>query len=230
MKKFGSVLLSVLLCCFGSAATAYAVSAPYIVIGENLWLCDEATGKNLFLLPETYYAEVVGIDDDFYTIRFNGVKGKVSKSAVSVVGYDGDVRGTSQALTVSSKYSSFTAIKMRASPDDKEETFSIPVGETFSYLGSYPYAEQVWYYVAYGENYGYILSSFCDRLVTVEPFEAQTKEKVEVEEKVPEIGEEAPDYVKIIIIGGISLLVVVILLILFIPRRGRRKNRYYYEN
>ena len=205
----------------------FATDSPYIVVGENVWLCGEQ-GEKIFLLPESYYAAVVGIDETYYTVVFNGVSGKVPKASVSVVGYHEQAAGTAQTLHVSEKYSAFTGLKLRLSPDtsaDSDEAF-VPVGEPFTYLGAYPTADGTWYYVCYGEAYGYVLSDFCDRTVEIKPFVPEQKTESPIEEEEEEKKEDG--LLKILVVSGVAVTIVILLLVLILPRKGK-KTRYYYE-
>lgn len=223
MKELLVAFLITLLSFVPTAEGCYAKDMPVAVIGEDVWLLGEG-GERLFLLPETYYAPIVGIDDTYYTVSFNGIVGKIPKMSVSVTGYGDEVAGTQQLLRVSGKYSAFTGLKIRLSPEENsvETDASIPVSESFTYLGSYPYGDEVWYYVVYGDRYGYVLSDYCDKKVETALF--KTEENVEKEE------DSAPkddSLLKILIISGVAVTVVILLIVLLIPKKG--KTRYYYE-
>ncbi len=230
MKFFFLLVAFCLLFAPAETRSCYAQDAPYIVIGENVWLLDKQ-GEKLFLLPETYYAPIEGIDETYYTVVFNGVTGKVARNVVSVTGYGDKASETLQLLHISEKYASFTGLKLKVSPDGKEEGENfVPVGEAFTYLGSYPTGENVWYYVCYGDKYGYVLSDFCDKKAEIPVFEPIKKEEEEKENGQDETMPKTKDdnLLKILVISGVAVTVVVLLLVLILPRKGK-KTRYYYE-
>lgn len=180
-------------------------------------------------MPESYYAAIVGIDETYYTVSFNGVTGKVAKNSVSAIGYHEQAAGTAQTLHVSGKYSAFTGLKLRPTPEsasEGEEPF-VPTGEPFTYLGTYPTAENIWYYVCYGDKYGYILADFCDKEAEITPFVPEKKEEP-IEETPPKEEEKEDGLVKILVVSGVAVTVLILLLVLILPRKGK-KTRYYYE-
>ena len=208
----------------------YAQDMPYVVIDKDVWLLRE-DGEKLFLLPETYYAPLVGIDETYYEVTFNGVAGKIPKSSVSVTGYHQEATGTTQTLHISEKYSSFTALRIRTAPGGpmEEDAPAVPVGEPFTFLGDYPSADGEWYYVCYGDKYGYVSAEFCDKKIEVQPFvpEEKPSDDVPVEEVKEEKKED--DLLKILVIAGVAVTIVILLFVLLLPRKGK-KTRYYYES
>ena len=66
MKRVIIAFIIVFLAGITVAPTAFAVDIPYVVIGENVWLLDVESGSRLFLLPETYYAKISNLDENFY--------------------------------------------------------------------------------------------------------------------------------------------------------------------
>ncbi len=227
MKRFFLPIIFTLFFFFPTAGTCLAKASPYVVISGEIWLLNEQ-GEKMFLLPDTYYAPIVGIDETYYTVAFNGVTGKVVKNSVSVTGYEDEVSGTSEILHISEKYSAFTGLKMRHSPenDPGEEGAFIPMGESFTYVGSYPLGEETWYYVCYGEKYGYVLSDFCDKKITERSFAPECKSEETPPSK--EEAEEEDSLLKILIISGVAVTIIVLLLVLLLPRK-KKKTRYYYE-
>ncbi len=219
-----------------------AAGNPYIIIAKEVWLLDSETGRRLFLLPETYFAAITGMDESYYTVCFNGVTGKVARSLVQTTGYHAEANGTAKTMHVSPKYASFSALRMRSSPElaEDENCPQIPVSEPFTYLGSYPISDETWYYVGYGEARGYVLSSLCDTpSVVIEPFIPEKEKTDEPTGNIPQTTEptsqpiqeaDKSDVVKIIVIGGVGVVLIVILIVLFIPKKGKHRNRYYYEN
>src|SRR5690554_1671709 len=100
---------------FYSAEAAKALTTPHIVIEGEVWLLDIESGKRLFLLPDTYYAAIKNMDENFYYVTFNGVEGKVEKQLVSTVGYHTQAAGTMQELKVHPQYGDFVTIALKTS-------------------------------------------------------------------------------------------------------------------
>lgn len=232
MKKIFCIGLMIMmsLCCLTVSAgySAYGLSTPYAVIGDDVWLLSE-NGTKIFSLPKTYYARIDRMDDHYYYVTFNGVSGKISKTSVSVVGYDKDVKETQRIIRVAGEYSVFTEIKLRTSLDgEDEESAKVPTTEPITYLGSYVQGDKTWYYVSYGGAYGYILNQYTDTpTIIIEDF---VPEKAPEEKKAPEEEKENknPDLVKILVISGVSAAALILLIVLFLPKKNRKK-RYYYS-
>ena len=229
MRRFVFLPLLLLLFCVPERAVCYAQDTPFVVIEKDVWLLRE-DGERLFLLPETYYAPLVGIDETYYEVTFNGVAGKIPKSSVSVTGYHQEATGTVQTLYIADKYSSFTALRMRSCPSGpvEEDAPAVPVGEPFTFIGAYPTAEGEWYYGCYGDKYGYVPADFCDKKIEVSPFVPAEKGTEDKTEEQPEEKEE-DDLLKILVIAGVAVTIVILLLVLLLPRKGK-KTRYYYES
>ena len=229
MKRF---LFVPLICAFFLVPTpgvCYAQDTPYVVVEKDVWLLD-ADGERIFLLPETYYAPLVGIDETYYSVIFNGVSGKVPNAAVSVTGYHQEATGTAQTLHIAQQYSSFTALRLRPAPGASftDDAPTVPIGEPFTYLGSYPTADGEWYYVCYGDAYGYVLADYCDKKIDVFPFVPTEKESETTEEKTEEEAKN-DDLLKVLVIAGVAVTIIILLVVILIPKRGR-KTRYYYES
>ena len=229
MKRYVFLPLLLILFLFSERGVCYAQDTPYVVIDKDVWLLDE-DGERLFLLPETYYAPLVGIDETYYAVTFNGIAGKIQKASVSVTGYHQEATGTAQTLRISEKYSSFTALRIRSAPGGpiEEDAPAVPVGEPFTYLGVYPTAEGDWYYVCYGDAYGYVSADFCDKKIEVQPFIPEEKQTEEKADELPDEKKE-DDLLKVLVIAGVAVTIVVLLLVVLIPRKGK-KTRYYYES
>ena len=140
---------------FYSAEAAKALTTPHIVIEGEVWLLDIESGKRLFLLPDTYYAAIKNMDENFYYVTFNGVEGKVEKQLVSTVGYHTQAAGTMQELKVHPQYGDFVTIALKTSMDSAGEDIHLPVNDSFIFLGLYPLSE-MWYCVMYQDKIGYI--------------------------------------------------------------------------
>lgn len=213
-----------------NGATAFAVSTPYAVIGEDVWLLGEA-GNKLFLLPETYYARIERMDENYYYVVFNGVSGKIPKGSVSVVGYDRQVKDTQKIIRIGDQFSVFTEIKLKTVIDGEgAEELAIPTSEPLTYVGTYKLGEQIWYYVSYAGLYGYVLNTYTDTpSMGTEKFIPEQDEPEGRESPAEESEEETkPDLVKILVIGGVSAVVLIFVIILFLPRKNKR-HKYYYS-
>lgn len=228
MKRILLVFVMAIIAGISVAPAVYAVDLPYVVIGEDVWLMNKETGGKLFLLPETYYARVDNLDENFYYVTFNGVAGKVERNSVSSIGYHTEATGTMQELRIDSKYSIFTEIKLKTSMEGGSEEVPVPVNGSFVFLGKYPLTD-MWYYVRYNEVCGYIRAEFTTvPEITIPAFVPQEKPS-----EIPPAEEtEQPknnNLVKILVITGLSVALVVLLVLLFRPKK-KGVNKYYYED
>ncbi len=214
---------------FNTAADfAYAADAPYIVIGEEVFLLDSETGRKLFLLPPTYYAVIDNMDEEFYYVTFNGVSGKVSKESVSVVGYHTVAPGTVQEIKIDSKYSVFTEIKLKETMEGKGEEYPVPTGESMFFLGKYP-SEEMWYYVKYNDKCGYLKAEYTTAPdISTGVFVPEEKEKP-AEAPTPPASSDSGNLTKILVITGVCVAVVAVIVIIFLPKK-KGGNKYYYED
>lgn len=242
MKKFCFAILCLMLLMpimsgFGKQAFA-ATSTPHIVISGEVWLLDES-GAKLFVLPDTYYARINNLDDAYYYITFNGISGKVSKNVVSTTGYHTTAKGTTTELQVNRDYAEFTSINLKAEPSlAAASTAVLPITDSFTFLGEYPTAEGVWYYVKYNQYFGYIRR------------ERTNIPKMDISAFVPETAPQSPpdntnanpdekpisglisglegNTLRIIVIVALAIPAVIIIFILFRPTKGKKEK--YYEN
>jgi hypothetical protein len=138
---------------------ANALDMPHIIIIDNIWLLNE-NGIKLFVLPHSYYAKILNMDENYYYISFNGVSGMINRSIASVVGYHTTAKGTSEVLTINDDYYEFDSIFLKKTPLlSSENIISIPVSDSFTFIGEYPQDDNdLWYYVKYNQYYGYIRS------------------------------------------------------------------------
>ena len=220
----------------GNTATAYASnSTPHIVATSDVWLYDDR-GEKLFQMPSTYYARINNLDENYYYVTFNGVACKVNKNVVSAVGYHTTALGTMQEITFNSAYSDFTAINLKLHPDiGAENGVTIPNGETFTFIGSYPTDTDLWYYIKYGENYGYLRAERTSMVKpNIETFTPEPEPSTETFEETTEdtkkdiIDNLGNTELKIIIIVGLAIPAVAIVILLFRP--SRKKKDEYYDN
>lgn len=216
--------------CPVAASFALAVDMPYVIIGENIWLMNKETGGKLFLLPETYYARVDNLDENYYYVTFNGVSGKVDKNSVSTIGYHTEASGTVQELRIDPKYNYFTEIKLKSSMDGASEDLPAPVSASFIFLGKYPLTD-MWYYVKYNDICGYIRAEFTTNPdISIPAFVPEEKpQEPTVDEPAAEQPKDNAKLVKILVITGLSVALVVLLILLFRPKK-KGVNKYYYED
>ncbi len=233
MKKSVVVFLLVIIAFVAATPLAQgvsslAVSTPYAVIGDDVWLLAES-GNKLFLLPKTYYARIDKMDDDYYYVTFNGVSGKIPKASVSVVGYDKAVQDTQKIIRIAPEYAVFTEIKLKTALEGESKDELAPTGEPLTYLGTYRQGETIWYYVSFGGKYGYVKNTYTDSPeLTFDEFKPVTDEKKAEPNDADEKTENKPELVKILVIGGVSAVALIFVIILFLPRKNK-KHKYYYS-
>lgn len=218
-----------------------AVSTPHIVIDGEVWLLDNDNGSRLFLLPNTYYAKIDNIDDNYYYISFNGICGKVDKTSVSTVGYHKQACGTLQELSIDPQFSDFKTICLKSSMDSSSQEILLPVEDSFIFLGEYPQSE-MWYCIKYNEKIGYIKASRTTvPSMEIQPFipEIETEENTNQNDTDTTIDNGNPaedpfdflnknDTLRVLIIIGISIPALFLIFLLFRPTK-KSKHRYYYE-
>lgn len=242
MKKF-IFLLPVLLmaiplvCLLPAKSMAEATSTPHIVVSGDVWLLSES-GEKLFLLPDTYYARINNLDENYYYVTFNGVNGKVVKTAVSTVGYHASATGTTRDMTISGEYSEFVAINLKKAPDiGAENACQVPLGETITYIGSYPTDGALWYYAQYNGSYGYVKAERTSMTtVSIPAFVPETlpvEETPEADDTDKTVLDKLDDTeLKIVIIVGLAIPAVAVVVLLFRPAITKRRNKKetYYDD
>lgn len=162
MKKFLFVLSLLFVMTVGALApaaparAAEAASTPHVIITENVWLCS-SSGDRLFLLPNTYYAEITGMDETFYFVTFNGVSGRVEKNEVTTIGYHTKADGTMRDMKVDEAYAEFTSINLKSRPDlASTNLVAMPTNANFTFIGRFPLEKELWYAVRFDQYFGYI--------------------------------------------------------------------------
>ncbi len=244
MKKVLFALLIIILVVLTTSSTFSAVATkPHVVVGESVWLYD-SSGQKLFLLPPTYYAEITSMDDYYYYVTFNGISGRVKKEDVTTTGYHAVAKGTMRELKVSSDYAEFSSILLKKTPDlSAQDVSNIPVSATFSYLGSFPVDDQIWYAVKWEQYFGYlratrtntptmVIEDFVPEALPQEPDEPQEEEEPTNPPSIESNGEnlvETPDEsqdntLKIILIIGLIIPAVLIIFLIFKPQSRSSKD------
>ena len=218
------------------AVTAEAAGTPHVVVDGDVWLSD-ADGVRLFMLPDTYYARINNLDENYYYITFNGVSGKVNKNEVSTVGYHTQASGTLRDLIIAEEYSEFTAINLKSSPDiGAGNSAEVPVDATLTFIGKYPTSAGMWYYVKYEQFYGYIRAertSMPD--LEIPAFVPEAEPEDTTASAPPSDNDEGgvltaleSRELQIVIIVGLAIPAVAIIILLFRPKAGKRDK--YYED
>lgn len=200
---------------------------PHIIIEGDIFLQD-MEGKNIFLLPNSYYAKINNIDEEFYYIIFNGVNGKVSKKLVSTTGYSNASPETTKSLAISPDYKEFNSINLKKEPNlDSESVFNMPISSAFTYLGEYPTKNGNWYYVKFEQFYGYIR---CERTntpdITIDAFLPNDKAESggeAAERPVVDFFKNGSE-LKIVIIIGVMIPSILMILLLFRPSKKQHKR------
>jgi len=233
MKKYLFIIMPLLVIVVAFAMPfsvgAHAGDSMFAVIGENVYLLDLSDGHRIFLLPESYYAPVIGMDATFYHIVFNGVEGKVEKASVSFTGYSGIPSDTMRGIKIDEKFSMlFTEMRLKARMDGASDEAKIPVNSSLVFLGHYPMAE-MWYYVRYDNNVcGYIPANFTNMPeIVIDKF---VPDRVGNSDPTPFKTEKPPtSLLKVLVITGSCVAGVVLFIIIFKPPKTGKK-RYYYED
>lgn len=227
-KKVGLILLAAIIMVFfiPNGMTAFAVSTPHIIIEGEVWLLD-SQGSRLFLLPDSYYAKIDNMDNDFYYVTFNGISGKVGKNLVSTIGYHTQAGGTMQELRIDPQFYDFKTIALKSSMDGGEEIL-LTVSDSFIFLGEYPLTE-MWYCIRYNEKIGYIKAARTTapdiQIPIFNPENPDTETGGET--TIPKTVEKAP-ITRILIIAGLCVPAIILIFLLFKPQKPR-KRRYYYD-
>ena len=237
MKYFvAAVAVAILAVTTPLPVVAEAAGTPHIVVDGDVWLSD-ADGVRLFMLPNTYYARINNLDENYYYVTFNGVSGKVNKNEVSTVGYHAQATGTMRDLTIAEEFSEFTAINLKTAPDlGASNSVEVPVSATLTFIGAYPSTAGMWYYVKYEQFYGYVRAertgmpelSIPDFVPEPEPEDAETAAPPATEDEGGVLTALESRELQIIIIVGLAIPAVAIIILLFRPKAGKRDK--YYED
>lgn len=230
MKAF---IAAIFIMLFGFSGTAYADGTPHVKVEGEVWLTDTA-GVRLFLLPEGYYVRINNLDESFYYLTFNGVSGKVDKTTVVTVGYHAEAPGTKKEIAISDDFGEFSAINLKSKPDITSESVAeVPIDGTITFIGEYP-AEELWYYVSYGDVYGYIRADRTSMPTPDYPVFVPEPEPDAPASTTPEgtsepEGEEST-LLKIVLIAALVIPAIALIVFLFKRNRRYRYERYDYRN
>lgn len=224
-------------CLLPASSFAEATSTPHIVVSGDVWLLSES-GEKLFLLPDTYYARINNLDENYYYVTFNGVNGKVVKTSVSTVGYHATATGTSRDMTIAGDYSEFVAINLKKAPDiGADNACQVPLGETITYVGSYPTDGTLWYYAQYNGSYGYVKAERTSmKSPSIPAFVPETlpvEETPETDDTDKTVLDKLDDTeLKIVIIVGLAIPAIAVVILLFRPALSKRRNKKetYYDD
>lgn len=238
MKKVLFVFSLLISLSFGllvptAPAHAETASTPHIVITENVWLCS-SSGDRLFQLPNTYYAEITGMDETFYFVTFNGVAGRVEKSEVTTVGYHTKADGTMRDMKVDEAFSEFPSINLKSRPDlSSTNLVAMPTTANFTFVGRFPLEKELWYAVRFDQYFGYIRASRTNvKDVTFDDFVPQEAPVIAnpVEDpngNAPSVsdGSSSATTLKIVLVVGLIVPAVLIVFLIFKPRGDRAAKR-----
>lgn len=218
-------------------AFANEVSTPHIKVAGDVWLLHN-DGSRLFLLPNTYYAKIDNLDETYYYVTFNGVSGKVLKTQVSTVGYHEKALGTLRDLQISDVYAEFDSINIKSKPDlSSANVVSMPIRDSFTFIGKYQTDTDLWYYIRYEQYLGYVKADrttqpnmHFDKFVPAEkaldqPSGGETKGSKRT--SVFEGFNANENVLKIVIIVGLTIPALLIIFLLFKP--SKYNNSHYYD-
>lgn len=165
-KKAGLFLIFFLLSLIFSPADLAKASSSYARIEEdNIWLYRNpvnADSEKLFLLEKSYYIKVIEAGTLYYTVEifdnadgFSKVVGHVKRSDVTMC-------QTSPILPLYPKYVLnviTTSANLKLIPDISGATIATMLkNQTVRYYGKYSIDGNIWYYVRFGSEMGYISS------------------------------------------------------------------------
>ena len=213
------------------ARAAEIASTPHVIITENVWLCS-SSGDRLFLLPNTYYAEITGMDETFYFVTFNGVSGRVEKNEVTTVGYHTKADGTMRDMKVDEAFSEFPTINLKSRPDlASTNLVAMPTNANFTFVGRFPLEKELWYAVRFDQYFGYIRAARTNiKDITFEDFKPQEAPVIanpvdESNGSGSEIlkgdGTTSSSTLKIILVVGLIVPAVLIVFLVFKPKGDR---------
>ncbi len=209
---------------------------PHVVIGDGVWLY-ATDGSRLFVLPNSYYAEITSLDDYYYYITFNGISGRVKQAEVTTIGYHTTATGTLYDLKVASDYAEFSHIILKQTPDLSSPTVTtIPTNASFTYVGSYPIEDEIWYAVRWEQYYGYVraVRTNCPTM-NISPFVPEEMPTVStdtstdapadtptIETNSGQLTEASPpdNTLKIILIIGLIIPAVLVIFLIFRPKKA----------
>lgn len=237
MKKFVFVLSLLFILTVGvllpttPARAAEIASTPHVIITENVWLCS-SSGDRLFLLPNTYYAEITGMDETFYFVTFNGVSGRVEKNEVTTVGYHTKADGTMRDMKVDDSFAEFPTINLKSRPDlASTNLVAMPTNANFTFVGRFPLEKELWYAVRFDQYFGYIRAARTNvKDITFEDFKPQEAPPVSATPVDDPSGNGGGDIfkgdgtnssatLKIILVVGLIVPAVLIVFLVFRPKQ-----------
>lgn len=244
MKKATLILLLMLAITFCPLENIFVAEAltetPHIVVSSNEVYLQSLTGEKVFLLPESYYAEINNMDLEYYYVTFNNVSGKVLRTAVTTTSYHTEAKGSTAVLTFSDLSQDFDTISLRSAPDPLSvSVVSMPTSASFTFIGKYPTETSLWYYVRYGMDYGYVKAEHTRELdLIISAFQPETPPVTDVSTGVDDATPDGElsipfdmggNVLRILLIVGICIPAVLIVFLIFRPKRSR-KSKYHFDD
>lgn len=182
----------------------------------------------LFVLPQSYFVKLTGIENNFYLAQYKDIKGYVKKEGVT------PMDGTPTTPFFNTTFRTFlpggTGLYAMPEIDEKYKITTIPyLYDNIIYYGqitgyAIPDKSNAWYYCKYeNENWGYVYSSFCDKL-SFPPTNTESFTKLEnlSFEPAPSASPLSSTAMTFIIIG-VSLPCLIVLYLLMKPNMMTKK-------
>ncbi|MBQ8443826.1 MAG: hypothetical protein IJX25_00520 [Clostridia bacterium] len=233
MKKTLLFLIFILIFSSSQASISIAYADDYY------WAKVEGSGtlfyalpneqSPLFLIPQSYFVKLTGQEDGFYIAQYKDLTGYVKKEEVS------PMDGTPTTPYFNENFRTFipsgTGLYALTQMDEQYKILTVPyLYENLVFYGSIPGEtaipdkSDVWHYCKYEEdNYGYVYSSFCDKLSSP-PTNSEIFTKLDdisfsSEESVTSLSPTAMAF----IIVGVSLPCLIVLYLLMKPNMMKAK-------
>ena len=246
MKFFAIFSLLLCLCSFcdtfliTSPLVVDAVSSQYCRITEESTLIYKSANisddlSNIYFeLTSTYFAQILGTENEFYKVNYDGITGYVLKDEVTIV-YGTPTTPFPEDITFQINASASAVIRSIPSVEGNYLGL-LPCNTTLSYFGKVEGTEAIsglgkyWFFVTYtsfeqGVISGYVYAPLTENLTEIPP-NMEELSTIPVGGSVDDIlSPELLNINNLLLIAGLSIGALVLLLLLIAPMRKNKKER-----
>ena len=178
MKKITFLLICILLIFSTKSALVFASEnyARITLIGANLYKSNtlENSIQNVYFeIENTYFVTIIHEEENCYRVSYNGINGYITKNAVKrISGTPQNPYPTNIKLTVNQN------CYVRSTPTQNSYNNSITLltkNTEVEFVGIahgtniVDFGDNTWYYIKYGDVYGYVFQDYFKSHVTIYP-------------------------------------------------------------
>ena len=178
MKKLTFLIICILLILVTNSGYVFASTnyARITLIGANLYKTNtlENSMQNIYFeIENTYFVSIISEEDNCYKVSYNGINGYITKNAVK------RISGTPQnPYPTNIKLTTNQNCYVRSTPTQNSYNNSITLltkNTEVEFVGIahgtniIDFGDNTWYYIKYGEVYGYVFQDYFKSHATIYP-------------------------------------------------------------